>query len=180
MVNILLRLFGERALHKAVSRGAHNPLDVKFGIALLRERRIPLKSKLLAFGLGVGLLALLLAFQIPVEAVVTFLAPILLPLDLAIDGFEIVALPILFMTLLLAYVAPRALVQEIRAERLAMNNGVIGGTQSDVGNVVYDSNGPVIDVASYDPNEARPMPTMQNAAPVSHPQPPIYAGMRRS
>lgn len=177
MVNILLRLFGERALHKAVSRGAHNPLDVKFGMALLRERRIPLKSKLLAFGLGVGLLALLLAFQIPVEAVVTFLAPILLPLDFAIDGFEIVALPILFMTLLLAYVAPRALVQEIRAERLGMNNGV---NAYNGGNVVYDSDGPVIDVMSYDPNEARPVPTMQTAAPVSHPQTPVYAGLRRS
>ena len=31
------------------------------------------------------------------------------------------------MAMLLAYVAPRALVQEIRAERLAMNDGGIGG-----------------------------------------------------
>ena len=34
-------------------------------MALLRERRIPFKSKLLAFGLGVGLLALFLALEFP-------------------------------------------------------------------------------------------------------------------
>ena len=107
----------------------------------------------------------------------TFLAPILLPLDFAIDGFEIIALPLLFMTLLLAYVAPRALVQEIRAERLAMNNGSIGGNG---GNVYNDNNGSVIDVVSYDPNETRPAPTMQTAAPVSQPQTPVFAGTRRS
>jgi hypothetical protein len=165
MVNILLRLFGERALHKAVSRGANNPLDVKFGVALLRERRIPFKSKLLAFGMGVGVLALLLAFQVPVEAVATFLAPILLPLDFAIDGFEIVALPILFMSLLLAYVAPRDIVQEIRDERMAFCNG---------------DNGPVIDVQSYDPNAPRALPTTQAVSSVSQPQTPVFAGLRHS
>lgn len=139
MINIMLRLFGERALHKVIARGPHNnPLDVKFGIALLRDRRIALSSKIMAFGLGVGLMALLLAVEVPLEAIVTFLAPILMPLDFAIDGLELIALPMLLMALLIAHVAPRQLVDQIRAERF------------------FAQDGPVIDVQATDPKAVPP------------------------
>ncbi len=161
MLNTIWKTVGERALHKAVANGAHkNPLDVKFGIALLRDRRVPVKSKLLAFGVGLGLLALLMVFELPVEAIVTFLAPILMPLDFALDGAELVALPLLFMALSLAYVAPRAIVDQIRAER--------GLTGSHTANVIHEDE--VVDVVSY--------PTA--AAPTGMTQQPLYAGSHRA
>lgn len=160
MLNIMLRLFGERALHKAMARSPrNNPLDVKFGISLLRDRRIPLSSKLIAFGMGAGILAILLAVEVPLEAIVTFLAPILMPLDFALDGFELIALPLLLMALLIAYVAPRQIVDQIRDERTIAQNG------------------PVIDVQATDPNA---MPPALASAPVSLAQRSVYAGLRQS
>lgn len=160
MLNIMLRLFGERALHKAMARSPrNNPLDVKFGISLLRDRRIPLSSKLIAFGMGAGILAILLAVEVPLEAIVTFLAPILMPLDFALDGFELIALPLLLMALLIAYVAPRQIVDQIRDERTIAQNG------------------PVIGVQATDPNA---MPPALASAPVSLAQRSVYAGLRQS
>lgn len=164
MLNIMLRLFGERAMHKAIhAKSGRSPLDIKFGVALLRDRRIPIKSKLMSLSGGIGLLALLLAFEIPVEAIATFLAPILLPLDFVIDGLEIVALPILFMTILIAHFAPRPLVDAIYAERLPGQTGI--------------DNDNVIDVESYAPTAATPT----QVSPVVSPSPQVlYAGSRRS
>ena len=125
MLTILLRLFGERFVHHAAAKQGRNPLDVKFGVAMARDRRVPFKCKLLAVGLGVSLLALLLALEVPLEAFVTFLAPFLLPVDMIVDGLEIVALPILFSALLLPFVAPRALVEQLRAERSLLHGGPI-------------------------------------------------------
>ena len=163
MLNIMLRLFGERALHKAINaKAGRSPLDIKFGFALLRDKRVPFTSKLLSLVAGIGLLALLLLLQIPVEVVATTLAPILLPLDFAIDGLELVALPILFMSLLLAYIAPRSLVDTIHAERM------LGKTAN--------SNSDVIDVESYAPQTtASAQPTLAASAPQV-----VYAGSRRS
>lgn len=155
MINILLRLVGERALHKAVSHQGNNPLDVKFGIALLRDRRVPVKAKLLAFGISVGLLAALLALEVPLQAVVTFLAPILLPLDFVVDGIEMVALPALFTALLIARTAPRAVVEQLRMERSA------------------GADGRVLDVQATD--VTTPASKYATAAPT-----PLLAGSRRS
>ena len=164
MLNILLKTVGERALHSAIANGGRsNPLDVKFGVALLRDRRVPVKSKLLALGIGLGLLALLMAFELPIEAIVTFLAPFLLPVDFVLDGAELVALPLLFMALSLAYVAPRAIVDQIRAER-----GLVQGNTANMGSVTQQDD--IIDVVSYETKTA-PMPTIQT---------PLYAGSRRA
>lgn len=161
MLNTIWKTVGERALHKAVANGAHNnPLDVKFGVALLRDRRVPVKSKLLAFGVGVGLLALLMVFELPIEAIVTFLAPLLMPLDFVLDGAELVALPLLFMALSLAYVAPRAIVDQIRAER--------GLGRKQANTVIREDD--VVDVVSY------PTPP----APTGMTQQPLYAGSHRA
>ncbi len=161
MLNIIWKTVGERALHKAVANGAHNnPLDVKFGAALLRDRRVPVKSKLLAFGVGIGLLALLMVFELPIEAIVTLLAPLLMPLDFLLDGAELVALPLLFMALSLAYVAPRAIVDQIRAER--------GLSRGQANTVIREDE--VVDVVSY--------PT--TAAPTGMTQQPLYAGSHRA
>ena len=163
MLNIMLRLFGERALHKVINaKTSRSPLDIKFGLALLRDKRITFKSKLLSLVVGIGLLALLLVFQVPLEAFATFLAPVLLPLDFVIDGFELVALPVLFTALAVAHIAPRPMVDAIFNERLS-------------GQSVNANN--VIDVESYAPPVA---PNAQIAAPISATPQVLYAGSRRS
>lgn len=119
--NMFVRKFAEGAVRHTVASNSHkNPLDVRFGMALVRDKRVPIKSKLLAFGLGVALLALLLAFEVPVEWMVSLLAPILLPLEIGLDGFELIALPLLFTTLIVIQIAPRETVGQIRAERLGL------------------------------------------------------------
>ena len=164
MLRLMLRLFGERAFQKAINtKTGRSPLDIKFGIALLRDRRIPFKAKLLSLGMGIGLVVLLVALQVPIEAVATFLAPILLPLDFAIDGLELVALPVLLMAILIAHVAPHALVDAIYTERVT-------------GQPVHTAD-TALDVESYDPNTVK---HVQTAAQTPAASQVLYAGSRRS
>ena len=162
MLNIMLRLFGERALHKAMNtRAGRSPLDIKFGFALLRDKRVPFKSKLMSLAFGVGMLALLLLLQIPLEAIATFLAPVLLPLDFLIDGLELVALPVLFTAISVAHIAPRATVDALYSERLDAQ------PLSNMGNV--------IDVESYAPTTTMPVAPVVSTSPQV-----LYAGSRRA
>src|SRR5579871_888473 len=96
MFGSFLRLFGERVAHKAL----HNQVregskwDIRLGFALLRDRRVPMSKKLLALGLGGGIVALLEALELPVEAILGVLVPILgLPLDAVVDGVEAIIGP---------------------------------------------------------------------------------------
>jgi hypothetical protein len=57
-------------------------------------------------------------FELPREAVLAFLLPVVgLGLNFAIDGAELVALPLLFGAALLPYLAPKHLVEQALAER---------------------------------------------------------------
>jgi hypothetical protein len=83
----------------------------------LRVGRVPIRTKLIALGIGgagVGAIELL---QLPVEGVVAALLPLIGAAgDLALDGAEAVIGPVLIATLLLPHLAPADLVQQIRAE----------------------------------------------------------------
>jgi hypothetical protein len=98
----------------------HPVLDFKFGFALMRDGRVPMRSKLAAIVLGLGITGLVEVMELPVEAVLSVLLPILGAVgDVAIDGAEMVAGPLLLGSLLLPYIAPRDLVARIRSERAA-------------------------------------------------------------
>lgn len=99
--------------------GEGKPVDVKLGMALLRDRRVPVASKLLSVVGGIGLVALLEAFEIPAELLLSFLLPFIgLGINMVMDGVEAVLGSFLFAATLLPFLAPREIVAQIRMERL--------------------------------------------------------------
>lgn len=141
MLPLLFRLLGHKAAHNTIA--AHTKdggfLDVKLGLALLRDRRVPLLTKLLALGLGAGLMAFLLDLEAPLELVMgLLLGPLGMGIDLVADGLEAIAGPFLISGLLLPHLAPKAVVEQVRLERAGLQGG------------------PVIDVESRPAPAARP------------------------
>jgi hypothetical protein len=142
MGNLLLHLLGRRIVNKAVAKraGRGRALDLGFGFALLRDRRIALGTKLLALSLGASLMLLIVALELPMESVWAMLLPFFgLGLDGVMDGMEMLIGPILFAALLLPFLAPKALVQQLHEERQGWTTPAAMG------------DGPVIDVESHAP-----------------------------
>ena len=106
-------------------------LDVKLGYALLGDRRVPLYSKVAAFVIGITVLAILGLLEFPVEEIIAFIPFLGILGDVAIDGVEAVVVPILLACLLMPYLAPSSVVNQVRRERSPGVN---------------DSEGPIIDV----------------------------------
>ncbi len=139
MGKLLLRLLGRRVVHKAVAKqaGRGRVLDVGFGFALLRDRRVAPGVKLLALILGTLLVGWMVALELPLEGVCATLLPILgFGLDSIVDGMEVLIGPLLFGALLLPFLAPKPLVERLRAERRGFATGPTG------------KGGPIIDVES--------------------------------
>jgi hypothetical protein len=92
-------------------------MNMTLGYALLRDRRVPIRTKLIALGIGAAGVGAIELLQLPVEGVVAALLPLIGAAgDLALDGAEAVIGPVLVATLLLPHLAPADLVQQIRAE----------------------------------------------------------------
>ena len=92
-------------------------MNMTLGYALLRDRRVPIRTKLIALGIGAAGIGAFELLQLPVEGVVAALLPLIGAAgDLALDGAEAVIGPVLIATLLLPHLAPADLVQQIRAE----------------------------------------------------------------
>ncbi|AIE83909.1 hypothetical protein [Fimbriimonas ginsengisoli] len=111
MSKLVSRALGRKAAKHAHRRGW---LDVRLGIRLLRDNRIGAGTKLLALALGVGATLVLLALEVPLEAIVTAIMPLLIGFDIAIDGIEMVALPLIFGAILLTHLAPKPIVEAAR------------------------------------------------------------------
>ena len=93
-------------------------MDLQLGYALLRDGRVSIKTKGLAFAIGVTAVAVLELLEIPLEEIFAMIVPLLGGLgDIALDGVEAVFGPLLLALVLLPYLAPRAVVKEIRRER---------------------------------------------------------------
>ena len=122
MIRQFATLFGRFLLRKAVSSGSNNKiagnaLDPKFGLKLLRDKRVPAKAKISAFALGLGAVFVLEILELPLQTALALLLPFIgLAADFALDGIELLAGPLLVATLTLPYLAPRAVVEQIRAE----------------------------------------------------------------
>jgi hypothetical protein len=92
-------------------------MNMTLGYALLRDRRVPIRTKLIALGIGAAGVGAIELLQLPVEGVVAALLPLIGAAgDLALDGAEAVIGPVLIATLLLPHLAPADVVQQIRAE----------------------------------------------------------------
>ena len=113
MLRFLLLHLGHRLVGQS---GAGRALDWKLGLRLLRDRRVAPATKLLTLGLGVGALALLQALEFPIESAIALLLPVLgLAADFALSGAEVLAIPFFVATLALPHLAPREVVEEVRA-----------------------------------------------------------------
>jgi uncharacterized membrane protein len=98
--------------------GNGKPLDFRFGVDLFKDRRVAVPHKMMAIVLGGVLIVALNAMELPLETLVALLLPVIgAGIDLAFNGVENVVGPLLLAALLLPHVAPKELVQRIRAER---------------------------------------------------------------
>jgi hypothetical protein len=92
-------------------------MNMTLGFALLRDRRVPIRIKLIALGLGAAGVGAIELLQLPVEGVLAALLPFIGAAgDLALDGAEAVIGPVLIATFLMPYLTPADLVRQIRAE----------------------------------------------------------------
>jgi hypothetical protein len=93
-------------------------MNIPLGYALLRDSRVGLRPKLIALGVGVAVTGLVELLQLPFESVFALLAPVVGAAgDIALDGAEVVILPVLVATALMPRLAPPAIVEQLRVER---------------------------------------------------------------
>jgi hypothetical protein len=116
-------------LYSAWSRPSYIPsMNAPLGYALLRDRRVSLRPKLVALGVGLATAGLIELLQIPFESALALFLPFVGAAgDVALDGAEAVIVPVLVATLLMPYLAPPTIVQQLRAERAA---GALWGWQN--------------------------------------------------
>ena len=119
MMKQILNQVGLRAAHAVVGgKLTGSRFNMKLGFALLKDRRIGVWPKLLSLAIGGAVAALIIALEIPLEGILAlFLPGIGYAIDFVADGMEAVILPVLFGSLILPFVAPRQLVDEIMMER---------------------------------------------------------------
>jgi hypothetical protein len=92
-------------------------MNMTLGYALLRDRRVPIRTKLIALGIGAAGVGAIELLQLPLEGVFAALLPLVGAAgDLTLDGAEAVIGPILIATLVLPHLVPGDLVRQVRAE----------------------------------------------------------------
>ena len=124
MTNVLLRRFGGHFAHKLVVKHTEEGgvLDVRFGLALLRDRRIPIGAKLMSLAIGGGITAAVMAMELPLESLLALLVPFIgFASDALIDGLEAVIGPMVVAALVLPHLAPEATVRALREERALLH-----------------------------------------------------------
>jgi hypothetical protein len=115
-------------IEKQIQPGARwKALDLKLGYALMKDRRVRLRSKAAALAIGLGALVLVGILELPVEGVVAALVPIVgLGGDVLLDGVEVIIGPLLAACLVLPYLAPSNVVAQIRRERAGLGSSAEG------------------------------------------------------
>jgi hypothetical protein len=96
-------------------------MNMTLGYALLRDRRVPIRTKLIALGIGAAGVGAIELLQLPLEGVFAALLPLVGAAgDLTLDGAEAVIGPILIATLVLPHLVPGDLVRQVRGEAQRM------------------------------------------------------------
>lgn len=112
--SLITRLAGKAAVNRLARRGL---LDWRLGLTLMRDGRVPMRTKGLALGLGAVLMTCLVALEVPLEGVLALAVPLLgTMVDLTADGAEELLGTLVLAAILLPWLTPRALLAEIRAE----------------------------------------------------------------
>ena len=93
-------------------------MDIRLGYALLRDHRVPAPPKMAALAIGDAIIGFIELLQIPIESVFALILPVIgVAGDVVFDGAEAVIGTVFIATLLMPYLTPATIVQEIRAER---------------------------------------------------------------
>jgi hypothetical protein len=93
-------------------------MNIQLGYALLRDQRVPIRPKLIALAMGGAVVGFIELLQIPLESVFAVILPVIgIAGDVILDGAEAVVGTVFVATLLLPYLAPSTIVQQIQAER---------------------------------------------------------------
>jgi len=124
MTGPIMRFLGHRVFHLAVQQHttAGQALDLRFGMKLLRDRRVPVASKALAIGIGAAATGLLVSLELPIEALLGMMLPVLgFVADGTLDGLEAVAGPLVIGALVLPLIAPAGTVDALRREHLGLH-----------------------------------------------------------
>lgn len=126
-MGFILRLLGHKVAHKVAHQtlsrhvGKHGLLDCGTGFALFKDRSVPVSSKVLALGIGIACTVLLIAVEAPIEFLVGLLLPFVgVAADMLIDGVEFFVLPLLIACIVLPRIAPKMVVEDVRAELSGM------------------------------------------------------------
>lgn len=73
---------------------------------MMRDRRVPIGPKIVSLGIGAFAVAVPVALEVPLEALLGVFVPLLgFAADVAIDGLEVIVLPILIGCLVLPKIA---------------------------------------------------------------------------
>jgi hypothetical protein len=95
-------------------------MNIQLGYLLLRDTRVSVQSKIIAMAIGAAVVGFIELLQIPLESVFALILPIIgIAGDVVFDGAEAVIGTVFIATLLMPYLAPAHIVQQIRAERAA-------------------------------------------------------------
>jgi|GEM_PF-837260 len=116
----VLRLLGERFAHKTLAQNSHAGgfLDIKLGFSMLKDRRVSIRPKLLAVGLGAGLIAVIVGLELPLESILSVIVPGLgLAAVVVTDSMETFIGTVGLAAIILPHVAPKLLTQQICSER---------------------------------------------------------------
>ena len=114
---MMKQILTEAAKH-VVANQVGSRFDIKLGYSLFKDRRIHFVPKLIALGLGAAATGLCILFELPLEAIIAGLLPILgWGIDIFADGAEAVVVTSIVGCLSLPFIAPKELVHEIMAER---------------------------------------------------------------
>ena len=119
-MNMIQRTIARRIATKALGTqlGVARVLDLKLGMALLRDSRVPARHKASAVGFGVAMATGLVALEVPIEGILAMALPVLGgALDMVTDGAEEMVGTMLVAALVLPFIAPAEVVELIRAER---------------------------------------------------------------
>ena len=92
-------------------------VNLALGYTLLRDRRVSIRAKLIALGIGAAVMGAVELLQLPIEGVLAAFLPFIGAAgDLALDGAEAVIGPVLIASMVLPRLAPADLVAQIRTE----------------------------------------------------------------
>ena len=119
MLRILLGLLGHKLVKETVGQKViGSRFNIKLGIALMRDGRLPWRYRFGAMSIGALTAFLLDLVELPLGAIFAVILPIIgVPIDLALLGIEDMAILPIVTLMALPFLAPKWLVEKVQQER---------------------------------------------------------------